>query len=231
MEDCYYFLYSKCARGDSCAFRHSEAAKMSSLTCSAWEKGIPCANDCPYRHSLHHLKKRREDMDCYWEARGGCTKEGCAYRHRDKEPRTAPYEGGLARMDMEMGDSFQGNYPPYGYGTVNTQAPSQSPSQPAYGYGAQPFGGGEQWRAHHSYERPQYGIGCPPSSAASAIPVIPTASAVPAVPSFRGAEEVEMDMAMDIEDKPLDPQEFEALRQRTLDDLDKEIRELDSFLS
>lgn len=83
MEDCYYFLYSKCSRGENCKFRHCYSSKENPVLCKNWEKKGRCTFNCPFRHSDYHLKKARVDEMCYWEATTGCTKEFCEFRHKD----------------------------------------------------------------------------------------------------------------------------------------------------
>lgn len=86
MEDCYYFLYSSCRMGDKCAYRHSEACRTNLVTCRNWKAKRECAPSCSFRHSEYHLKKKREDEMCYWETKpSGCTKERCEYKHADPE--------------------------------------------------------------------------------------------------------------------------------------------------
>ncbi|AFN83115.1 hypothetical protein EROM_060200 [Encephalitozoon romaleae SJ-2008] len=84
MDDCYFFLYSSCKFKDRCTYRHNEGCRNNLVTCKNWESKIPCSEDCPYRHSKFHLKKNRREEMCYWEDKpGGCTKDRCEYRHTD----------------------------------------------------------------------------------------------------------------------------------------------------
>ncbi|KAG5860017.1 hypothetical protein KMI_03g04650 [Encephalitozoon hellem] len=84
MDDCYFFLYSSCKFKDKCAYRHNESCRNNLVTCRNWESKIPCREDCPYRHSKFHLKKNRREEMCYWENKpSGCTKDRCEYRHVD----------------------------------------------------------------------------------------------------------------------------------------------------
>ncbi|KAL7345517.1 zinc finger domain-containing protein [Encephalitozoon intestinalis] len=82
MDDCYFFLYSSCKFKDRCTYRHNEKCRNNLVTCKNWESKIPCNEDCPYRHSKFHLKKNRREEMCYWEDKPrGCTKDRCEYRH------------------------------------------------------------------------------------------------------------------------------------------------------
>eukprot|EP00866_Antonospora_locustae_P002258 jgi/Antlo1/2258/2076 len=83
MEDCYYFLYSKCTKGPNCKFRHSHSAKENPVLCRSWEQKKPCSVNCPFRHSDYHLRKARSEELCYWESTTGCNKEFCEFKHRD----------------------------------------------------------------------------------------------------------------------------------------------------
>jgi len=84
MDDCYYFLYSNCAKGVSCPFRHCEEAKESDMMCSQYENG-QCTNQlCTKRHSNFHLEKNRKVIPCYWETHGGCSKPLCSFKHEGR---------------------------------------------------------------------------------------------------------------------------------------------------
>ncbi len=82
-EDCYYFLYSTCKRGDQCLYRHNELSKQCNILCKQWESNKQCSEDCPFRHSYYHLQKPRNENYCYWEENGGCAKEFCEFKHKD----------------------------------------------------------------------------------------------------------------------------------------------------
>jgi zinc finger CCCH domain-containing protein 11 len=84
MEDCYYFLYSSCKLGESCMYRHCEQCRNNLITCKNWKASKRCRGDCPFRHSEYHLTRNRKDEMCYWETRPeGCTKARCEYKHLD----------------------------------------------------------------------------------------------------------------------------------------------------
>lgn len=84
IEDCYYFLYSTCRRGDACGFRHNLLSKQCKVLCEAWDRDGECREDCPLRHSRYHLKKDREIELCFFEQNGGCKKEFCEFRHMEE---------------------------------------------------------------------------------------------------------------------------------------------------
>ncbi|EPR80028.1 hypothetical protein SLOPH_1726 [Spraguea lophii 42_110] len=85
MEDCYFFLYSKCNKSD-CKFRHSNSAKENTVLCKTWDKKKICRVDCLFRHSKYHLVKNRKGEMCYWETQSqGCTKEHCEFKHVDEK--------------------------------------------------------------------------------------------------------------------------------------------------
>lgn len=84
MDDCYFFLYSSCKFNDKCVYRHNESCRNNLVTCRNWKSKAPCTEECPYRHSEYHLKKNRRNEMCYWEDKpSGCTKGRCEYRHMD----------------------------------------------------------------------------------------------------------------------------------------------------
>ncbi|KAL6122172.1 leucyl-tRNA synthetase [Nucleospora cyclopteri] len=82
-EDCYYFLYSTCKRGESCLYRHNLLCKQCNVLCEEWKNTKECREDCPLRHSFYHLKKNRSNEYCHWESKGGCKKEFCEFKHME----------------------------------------------------------------------------------------------------------------------------------------------------
>ncbi|XP_031988828.1 zinc finger CCCH domain-containing protein 11A isoform X2 [Corvus moneduloides] len=79
-DDCYFFFYSTCNKGDSCAFRHCEAALGSETVCTLWQEGRCFRNVCRFRHM--EIDKKRSEIACYWENQpGGCQKHNCAFHH------------------------------------------------------------------------------------------------------------------------------------------------------
>uniref|UniRef100_W5KRA6 Zinc finger CCCH-type containing 11A n=1 Tax=Astyanax mexicanus TaxID=7994 RepID=W5KRA6_ASTMX len=79
-DDCYFFYYSTCSKGDSCPFRHCEAAMGSEIMCSLWQENRCFRNVCKFRHM--EIKKNRKEIACYWETQpGGCQKPHCAFHH------------------------------------------------------------------------------------------------------------------------------------------------------
>lgn len=79
-DDCYFYFYSTCTKGDSCAFRHCEAALGSETVCTLWQEGRCFRNVCRFRHM--EIDKKRSEIACYWENQpGGCQKHNCAFHH------------------------------------------------------------------------------------------------------------------------------------------------------
>ncbi|NXC25777.1 ZC11A protein, partial [Campylorhamphus procurvoides] len=79
-DDCYFYFYSTCNKGDSCAFRHCEAALGSETVCTLWQEGRCFRNVCRFRHM--EIDKKRSEIACYWENQpGGCQKYNCAFHH------------------------------------------------------------------------------------------------------------------------------------------------------
>uniref|UniRef100_UPI00398E4302 zinc finger CCCH domain-containing protein 11A isoform X2 n=1 Tax=Pristiophorus japonicus TaxID=55135 RepID=UPI00398E4302 len=79
-DDCYFYFYSTCAKGDNCLFRHCEAALGSEIICTLWQEGRCFRQVCKFRHM--EIDKRRSEIPCYWEKQPtGCTKLNCAFRH------------------------------------------------------------------------------------------------------------------------------------------------------
>ncbi|XP_054159041.1 zinc finger CCCH domain-containing protein 11B-like [Oppia nitens] len=91
-DDCYFYYYSTCTKGDDCPYRHCEAALGSEITCTHWQNG-KCmrAATCMYRHMESRIN--RSSIACYWETQpSGCRKPHCVFMH--KKPR-------LVTMDDE----------------------------------------------------------------------------------------------------------------------------------
>ncbi|XP_035486919.2 zinc finger CCCH domain-containing protein 11A isoform X1 [Scophthalmus maximus] len=79
-DDCYFFYYSTCSKGDSCPFRHCEAAMGSEAVCNLWQEGRCFRTICKFRHM--EITKNRREIACYWENQpAGCQKPHCAFFH------------------------------------------------------------------------------------------------------------------------------------------------------
>ncbi|XP_069800950.1 zinc finger CCCH domain-containing protein 11A isoform X2 [Dendropsophus ebraccatus] len=79
-DDCYFYFYSTCTKGDSCAFRHSEAALGNETVCTLWQEGRCFRQICKFRHM--EIDKKRSEIPCYWENQlSGCQKVNCAFHH------------------------------------------------------------------------------------------------------------------------------------------------------
>ncbi|XP_043107765.1 zinc finger CCCH domain-containing protein 11A [Puntigrus tetrazona] len=103
-DDCYFYYYSTCTKGDSCPFRHCEAAMGSETVCTLWQEQRCFRNVCMYRHM--EIKKNRKEIACYWENQpAGCQKPHCAFHH--EKPRVidgnyfAPDKGQVVRKEKE----------------------------------------------------------------------------------------------------------------------------------
>ncbi|NXN40193.1 ZC11A protein, partial [Rhinoptilus africanus] len=79
-DDCYFYFYSTCNKGDSCSFRHCEAALGNETVCTLWQEGRCFRNICRFRHM--EINKKRSEIPCYWENQPvGCQKSNCAFHH------------------------------------------------------------------------------------------------------------------------------------------------------
>ncbi|XP_073522660.1 zinc finger CCCH domain-containing protein 11A isoform X2 [Phyllobates terribilis] len=79
-DDCYFFFYSTCTKGDGCAFRHCEAALRNETICTLWKEGRCFRQICKFRHM--EIDKKRSEIACYWENQiSGCQKANCAFHH------------------------------------------------------------------------------------------------------------------------------------------------------
>ncbi|XP_009703641.1 PREDICTED: zinc finger CCCH domain-containing protein 11A-like [Cariama cristata] len=79
-DDCYFYFYSTCTKGDSCSFRHCEAALGNETVCTLWQDGRCFRNICRFRHM--EIDKKRSEIPCYWENQPvGCQKSNCAFHH------------------------------------------------------------------------------------------------------------------------------------------------------
>ncbi|XP_026791138.3 zinc finger CCCH domain-containing protein 11A isoform X1 [Pangasianodon hypophthalmus] len=103
-DDCYFYYYSTCTKGDTCPFRHCEAAMGNETVCSLWQENRCFRNVCKFRHM--DIKKNRKEIPCYWENQpGGCQKFHCAFHH--EKPRfidglfVAADKGPVVRKEKE----------------------------------------------------------------------------------------------------------------------------------
>lgn len=79
-EDCYFYFYSSCGKGDKCTFRHCSAAIGSEETCSLWLSGGCNRRICAFKHSI--IQRQRSSIPCYWENQSsGCLKPHCPFMH------------------------------------------------------------------------------------------------------------------------------------------------------
>ncbi|XP_069994887.1 zinc finger CCCH domain-containing protein 11A [Penaeus vannamei] len=58
--DCYFYYYSSCSKGDACPFRHEPSALRNETMCYYWKLGNCNKANCFYRHmeitiSLNYL--------------------------------------------------------------------------------------------------------------------------------------------------------------------------------
>ncbi|XP_010583040.1 PREDICTED: zinc finger CCCH domain-containing protein 11A isoform X2 [Haliaeetus leucocephalus] len=79
-DDCYFYFYSTCDKGDSCSFRHCAAALGNERVCRLWQEGRCFKTTCRFRHM--EVDKKRSEIPCYWENQPvGCQKSNCAFHH------------------------------------------------------------------------------------------------------------------------------------------------------
>ncbi|XP_060925899.1 zinc finger CCCH domain-containing protein 11A isoform X2 [Limanda limanda] len=105
-DDCYFFYYSTCAKGDSCPFRHCEAAMGIETVCNLWQEGRCFRTICKFRHM--EITKNRKEIPCYWEKQSaGCQKSHCAFLHekaRYIEGILFPPDKGLSKNEEQLLD-------------------------------------------------------------------------------------------------------------------------------
>nr|CAI5825646.1 unnamed protein product [Callosobruchus analis] len=92
--DCYFYYYSTCAKGDRCGFRHEPSALGCETICSFWKEG-KCVNiHCNFRHM--ELRKNRKAIPCYWETQPvGCLKAHCPFMHQKPKPNNLETMSGI----------------------------------------------------------------------------------------------------------------------------------------
>nr|XP_008107867.1 PREDICTED: zinc finger CCCH domain-containing protein 11A [Anolis carolinensis]XP_008107868.1 PREDICTED: zinc finger CCCH domain-containing protein 11A [Anolis carolinensis]XP_008107869.1 PREDICTED: zinc finger CCCH domain-containing protein 11A [Anolis carolinensis]XP_008107870.1 PREDICTED: zinc finger CCCH domain-containing protein 11A [Anolis carolinensis]XP_008107871.1 PREDICTED: zinc finger CCCH domain-containing protein 11A [Anolis carolinensis]XP_008107872.1 PREDICTED: zinc finger CC len=79
-DDCYFYYYSTCSKGNNCPFRHCEAALGNETVCVLWKEGRCFRSVCQFRHM--EINKKRSEIPCYWEKQPlGCQKLNCAFHH------------------------------------------------------------------------------------------------------------------------------------------------------
>ncbi|KAL0272861.1 UNVERIFIED_CONTAM: hypothetical protein PYX00_005684 [Menopon gallinae] len=137
-QDCYFYYYSTCAKGEQCVFRHEPAALGCEKTCPHWQKRN-CVNvHCNLRHM--EMKKNRKTIPCYWENQpSGCIKPHCPFLH--KYPRDRNQIAELEKKECEP-------QPP-----PAPQQPQQQQQQQQVSTSRGPLDRGD-W-SHPGYERTQ----------------------------------------------------------------------------
>jgi len=87
-QDCYFFVYSSCSRGESCPFRHETAALTNETVCTYWLAGECTKPHCIFRHLEDKRGRKRNVTKCYWETQPqGCAKPHCPFLHQyPKDP-------------------------------------------------------------------------------------------------------------------------------------------------
>ncbi|GAB1601642.1 zinc finger CCCH domain-containing protein 11A-like [Argonauta hians] len=79
-DDCYFYYYSSCTKGDNCTFRHCPEALGNEVVCTNWRNGSCFRSGCMFRHM--DIKIDRSSIPCYWESQpSGCTKTHCVFKH------------------------------------------------------------------------------------------------------------------------------------------------------
>lgn len=98
-QDCYFYYYSSCSRGDGCPFRHEPAALTNETVCTYWKAGNCNKPHCIFRH-LEVGSKKRNVTPCYWETQPqGCSKPHCPFLHQQpKDPVKQPLPGRTASL-------------------------------------------------------------------------------------------------------------------------------------
>ncbi|XP_052546368.1 zinc finger CCCH domain-containing protein 11A-like isoform X2 [Tympanuchus pallidicinctus] len=87
--DCHFYFNSVCFKGDSCPFRHCEAALGSEEVCKLWMQGRCSSSDCRLRHTK--IDKKRSEIPCFWENQpGGCQKAHCPFLHLKERSGNGP---------------------------------------------------------------------------------------------------------------------------------------------
>ncbi|CAB3232165.1 unnamed protein product [Arctia plantaginis] len=121
--DCYFYYYSTCTKGDNCVFRHEPSALGCETMCSAWQQGKCLDKRCKLRHM--ELRKNRKQIPCYWENQpGGCRKIHCPFMHKNPEART----DGIAPSQPPQPQSVP----------TSINVPEQVPEQPPMNSGVAP---------------------------------------------------------------------------------------------
>ncbi|XP_055312939.1 zinc finger CCCH domain-containing protein 11A-like isoform X2 [Sitodiplosis mosellana] len=79
LQDCYFYYYSVCRKGTSCPYRHEPSALGHERVCPKWTENQCFQPNCPDRHMV--IEKARNQIQCYWENKGGCRKPHCVFKH------------------------------------------------------------------------------------------------------------------------------------------------------
>ncbi|KAJ8720935.1 hypothetical protein PYW08_006400 [Mythimna loreyi] len=132
--DCYFYYYSTCTKGDNCVFRHEPSALGCETMCTAWQQGKCLDKRCKLRHM--ELRKNRKQIPCYWENQpGGCRKIHCPFMHKNPDARTdgiapsqpAPPQPQQVPTSVNVPEPVPAEQPPMGGVAPPVPAPAPVP--------------------------------------------------------------------------------------------------------
>uniref|UniRef100_A0A4W6BPC4 C3H1-type domain-containing protein n=1 Tax=Lates calcarifer TaxID=8187 RepID=A0A4W6BPC4_LATCA len=124
-DDCYFFYYSTCTKGDSCPFRHCEAAMGNETVCNLWQEGRCFRTICKFRHM--EITKNRKEIPCYWENQpAGCQKPHCAFLHE----KGRYIDGVFVPPDKSKWTPFTQTHTQFNCRVQNLRSQYQAPTHP-----------------------------------------------------------------------------------------------------
>ncbi|XP_067015286.2 uncharacterized protein [Anabrus simplex] len=96
--DCKYYYYTKCSKGDRCDFRHEPAALGSKRVCCLWKQGKCLDEHCQFRH----MNLENNKTPCCWEEKhGSCQVKECPFQHSKSEDKQDRNDGSEAKYKKE----------------------------------------------------------------------------------------------------------------------------------
>jgi len=111
MTDCFWFMQNQCTKGESCEYRHSEAARDNSSTCKYWQEGKCSNQNCIFKHPSGVQaagKAERSRIPCFFFQNGLCTKGlNCPFSHTVSDGKDVAIDSALVQQELKAKEELR----------------------------------------------------------------------------------------------------------------------------
>jgi len=111
MTDCFWFMQNQCTKGESCEYRHSEAARDNSSTCKYWQEGKCSNQNCIFKHPSGVQaagKAERSRIPCFFFQNGSCTKgSSCSFSHILSDGKDVATDSALVQQELKAKEELR----------------------------------------------------------------------------------------------------------------------------